>query len=917
MRKTANYGLVLHDAEDKMSITPSENSLNATMEIIDKALKEKTTTKDMTDYIEEHKDELKGADGKDGADGVNGKDGTNGQDGYSPTARVETTSTGATITVTDKNGTTTATITNGKDGAKGDKGDKGDTGEQGIQGIQGEKGEAGAKGDKGDTGDTGSAGKDGVSVTHSWDGTTLNVTSASGTTAIELTKYNYCWEYTTIEMEGTTRTITSEEDLNSIASYLKKHLLNENITLIMVAGYKKIYPTQVTNATGKTLLYYPIKEKITSEESKDSLIKEYIVLTINYSGSGEDVSITSCEYKKETAIDNSYLDPNVDYATPYTPLYNGSPATKKYVDDTVSEYVKSVNGTLPDETGNVTVTVTAQQPEFVVKDTVEEALEWLRENGDTSKVYVLPNGYIYKYMTTEITYEKPNCNNLFVGDEAWLGYRISSANLVKAYTGRTLTNVIPVNPGETYDIRVYGLGGCEQIIELSDVPTLVEEQVPTNFIQKTAGLSKTWEEPKASTCKFTHTMSSTTKYIFLDTFATTEDELANGIVTLNESVVLGTTPVTEEVTDWTNTGQTYNSTDYEDRIIALEEDSVEYDSRLKALESDTSYIPDYWQTHLDEKVPLIRSTMASVGKNKSAFLFYSDAHWNGNTGNSPMLLKYLYKYTPINKVNFGGDIVSTESDDTTEMAYLYDSWRSAIRDLPNHHSVVGNHDDGNDVNGRFGEDYVYSYLLAPEETNDRVDGDGLYYYIDDKCEKTRYLYLDSAYYKHLWSLKVKQAEFIIESLLSVPENWHVVVISHCWFNQNYDNYPTVTADGLVMPTERFLALFSAYNNRTSGTLTDLVDETETVYSSMDYDFANGKGKVEFCIGGHLHNDYSETVNGIPIILCEADTMHNRNGSVSTAGTISEQAITAVIADYANSKINLIRIGRGSDREISY
>lgn len=45
---------------------------------------------------------------------------------------------------------------------------------------------AGPKGDKGDPGETGPAGKDGVSVTHAWDGTTLSVTSASGTTSANL-----------------------------------------------------------------------------------------------------------------------------------------------------------------------------------------------------------------------------------------------------------------------------------------------------------------------------------------------------------------------------------------------------------------------------------------------------------------------------------------------------------------------------------------------------------------------------------------------------------------------------------------------------------------------------------------------------------------------------------------------------------
>lgn len=586
------------------------------------------------------------------------------------------------------------------------------------------------------------------------------------------------------------------------------------------------------------------------------------------------------------------------------------------VKDKLGEYVKSVNGTLPDETGNVTVTVTAQQPEFVVKDTVAEALEWLSENGDKSKVYVLPDGYIYKYMTREITYDKPNCNNLFDLENTQVGYRFSSASLFKVLDGRSITNIIPVTPGESYVVRAYGCGGIAFLAEFSDIPTFTVDQVPTNFISKVDGLNnKQWENPGGLTHRFDHTVSSTTKYIALDVHSSDTTALSNTVITLNEPIVLGTTPVTEEVTEWTNTMQSYNSTDYEDRIIALEEDSTEYDSRLKALETDTSYMPSYWQTHLDEKVPLIRSAMVSAGKNKSAFLFYSDSHWNGNTGNSPMLLKYLYKYTPINKVNFGGDIVSTESDNFSDMAYLYDSWRSAIRDLPNHHSVAGNHDDRNEsgYDHGFSKEYVYSFLLAPEETNDRIDGAELYYYIDDKCENTRYLYLDTACYD-AYILSVEQAQFIVDVLKSTPDNYHIVVIGHAWFNQNYDNYPEVTADGLTTTTTKLLELFGAYNNRTSGTLSPLGNASNN--GSVSYDFTSAGGKVEFCIGGHLHNDYSERFNGIPVILCEADTMHNRNGSVSTKGTISEQCITAVIADYNNSKINLIRIGRGSDREIN-
>lgn len=80
-------------------------------------------------------------------------------------------------------------------GPQGERGEKGDTGPQGAKGDPGAQGLPGEKGAKGDKGDPGSDGKngtdgtdgaDGVSCTHRWNGTTLIVTSASGTSSANL-----------------------------------------------------------------------------------------------------------------------------------------------------------------------------------------------------------------------------------------------------------------------------------------------------------------------------------------------------------------------------------------------------------------------------------------------------------------------------------------------------------------------------------------------------------------------------------------------------------------------------------------------------------------------------------------------------------------------------------------------------------
>ena len=98
-------------------------------------------------------------------------------------------------------GTTTTTITytdgqqtvievkDGVTGPMGLRGLQGETGPTGDTGPQGDKGDTGPKGDTGDTGPQGPAGepgKDGVSVSHSWNGTKLTITSSSGTSTVDL-----------------------------------------------------------------------------------------------------------------------------------------------------------------------------------------------------------------------------------------------------------------------------------------------------------------------------------------------------------------------------------------------------------------------------------------------------------------------------------------------------------------------------------------------------------------------------------------------------------------------------------------------------------------------------------------------------------------------------------------------------------
>lgn len=317
-------------------------------------------------------------------------------------------------------------------------------------------------------------------------------------------------------------------------------------------------------------------------------------------------------------------------------------------------------------------------------------------------------------------------------------------------------------------------------------------------------------------------------------------------------------------------------------------------SLLSGVETDTIEVPAYWQTHLNEQILNIEEALKNAGSNNSSFLWYTDAHWTSNKKSSPALLKYLAQNSSIKNVNFGGDIVDAESETVAGLIDVYD-WRSKISGLV-HHSVVGNHDDGNIVDDRWTKEDIYSFLLKPEETSDIVRGADLYYYRDDNLQKTRYIYLDSATKTGNIYYDTNQQNFLKQTLISTPNNWHIIPIAHIWLNVDYTQNPPV-ATTPSYGGQWMLDQFDAYNMRTG-------------------DYANCGARVEFCIGGHSHVDNNyRTPSGIPVVLTACDASHVRDTYPCVEGTISENSVNAIIADYKNNKINVIRIGRGESRVV--
>ena len=322
------------------------------------------------------------------------------------------------------------------------------------------------------------------------------------------------------------------------------------------------------------------------------------------------------------------------------------------------------------------------------------------------------------------------------------------------------------------------------------------------------------------------------------------------------------------------------------------------------MDTSVGVIPSYWRSYLENKATEINTALSAAGENRSAFLWYTDAHWETNYGQSPMILKYLSKHTGMMKTFFGGDIANDTSGETE----LLTAWLSSVSGVPNHRSAIGNHDNNYSTDFPTAAERA-EFFLQTNRTSDMAFGTDatngkMYYYVDDYIESTRYIVLSTG---RMWTT-ADETPWCIDALNGTPEGWHIVIISHLWLNNDY------TDDGATLNTtppdysQSYLDMFDDYNYRLSGT---------TSVNGAAYDFVNAKGKIEFIIGGHIHRDYDfATAKGIPIILTECDERQERDSaSTATQGTTTENCVYAIVADYAAKQVKAINVGRGHTRSL--
>nr|DAL21219.1 MAG TPA_asm: Calcineurin-like phosphoesterase [Caudoviricetes sp.] len=327
-------------------------------------------------------------------------------------------------------------------------------------------------------------------------------------------------------------------------------------------------------------------------------------------------------------------------------------------------------------------------------------------------------------------------------------------------------------------------------------------------------------------------------------------------------------------------------------------------ARISSLEektSITSYVPSYYQVHMEEKSKEILQNMEDVGKNGDTFIFITDLHWESNTKNSPALVKYLEENLNINTILCGGDLINQGTKENME-----NNMRKAVRAFSNLRLssfpiAFGNHDSNwNDYGGQ--HDYPErkfnasaQYALMQKQSEELISyftTTGWNFYFDKPATKTRYIVLDTgesgAFYAY---------SELSKALLDTPAGYHIVIMAH-WLYDASISTACVNIQKMI----------DAYNSRGSVSISDNA-----------YNYSSAVAHISLLLGGHLHNDMSwSTESGIPVVLVDCDAGYRTDNTVYpfVAGTITEQAFDVITLDYINNTVKCVRIGRGANRNFN-
>ncbi|MBE6851057.1 MAG: hypothetical protein E7504_04875, partial [Ruminococcus sp.] len=369
-----------------------------------------------------------------------------------------------------------------------------------------------------------------------------------------------------------------------------------------------------------------------------------------------------------------------------------------------------------------------------------ESVEWLNETGDTTKLYVLPDGYIYAYMTSEVLVPAPN---EFDVDAAKLNTRLSSSGSESTGNGIVATDYISVSLTSPYYVTFSGIdsifkhGTYAYAIHLTYFDS-GKNRIGAKVLQAdTINLPHTFNifdssYSNAAFVRFAICINSSSAITKTD---------CEGL-----SVVCESKSETITTTGWFSTKHAFVPADYEDRIIDLENDV----NNLKIGFDNEISVPDFWENAVEDCISKIKSLQN--GRNTVTFAFFSDNHQNTRYLGSLIGKVMQDCYTPY--CFFGGDAIDSGTlANESDMIANDKAFDEALSIIPVERMcrAVGNHDgywvDNNGTKHWYTRPQIYDLFLRQESVaqNKHYGGDGTYYYVEDLASETIFVVCNTNY----------------------------------------------------------------------------------------------------------------------------------------------------------------------------
>ncbi|MBE6649388.1 MAG: hypothetical protein E7614_07725 [Ruminococcaceae bacterium] len=551
---------------------------------------------------------------------------------------------------------------------------------------------------------------------------------------------------------------------------------------------------------------------------------------------------------------------------------------------------------------------------------------------DETKMYVLPDGYVYAYLQGEET-----AYNFAIALSANVKVEYGEENSISGYV---TTGYIPITWIQNYVVRVYasdiymdgttspisieGYSSDKEFVGImSDPPYTTEEGWYTIELVEKAFPNGSVDMVRISVRLSQYELNiedDVVKSLFIDLPNENKTTLSSG---------------------WQSTGVQFVSSEYTSKVNELEQmahintDNIYLlEQQLDGLEKHQPAYPSLWDSAVAEATEKIKEKTKAFGRNGVTFAFFSDNH--KSLGYSADLISNVAKECNIPFVFYGGDSgVNGTVEAPSEIEANEKEFSDFIKCIPEERfcRAIGEYDGSYTLHT--GEKYhlpweeKYSLLMSPMAVfqNRVFGGDGTYYYTDDITSKTRFIVLNSVWFNYKtnadgtvnntdgYGFGEEQIKWLCDVLLELPEDMSVVLVSHSPVtNNDYSNLrDAFIVQGVVnafVNGETYTGNYSDGND---------IENNASVYVSFDK-----KGKVIGWFSGHIHKDVitsfdAHTGNKLSFntvtITSDADMSHDSAEDTREGDT--ECAVDFVTVNKKTGEVYIVRLGVGSDRTYNY